>query len=674
MVSSEFSHGNPSVGHAPPLPPPPALKPLEAGQNIPSDIKTEKVEKCDKAAPPSLLPQTSSLPQQAPPPPHAHHYNPTTWSGGHVSSCPGNWAYTRYPGVHHAPPVQQQQLPSVYNPPSSTRHPSHPPYLPHPHAHPHREYLPRYGGPPERERAVREFGIKDNATSTNSCVSTGANSGNLPRDFGNPPSSQSREYGSIGPQAPGRDGPQGGREYGPGFRERDAGRDFPLPNQQHVTQSREFGPGGAGGGGCHPRDKEGRWGEFSGQMREAGGNSNSSQGNISTPGTGLPSGQLLNRDLSSSPQNSSAHPPLSTSNSVTPNKDYPSSVEVSVQQPGQGQPSQAPSTGTEAPHTAHFLRDYPPPGAPPSSVTHPGASREYPSPTGHAPNIGREFPGGALVSHPPHTHYGLQSASLAVQSRERERERESSAPAPIYPNRIHPPSLSPSSSSSAHGHPPSTSYPAPPHPPTSHGQALPPSTLTATHSRPGPYSSSSQSPTTPISPLPSPSTSQIGGFPSFPSTSAPPVNVPLPASGAVTSCLSGCRPTPYHGTLNSQAPFTSSYHGSANNSSTLASSNTNSTIPNNSSSTNSHAPLHSPQHSKIQPHLCSSAQGTAMPPTSVGADGHSDSSSCPLPPPVIKEEPVEERDETESPPPVLRSPSPEPKPVDIPIHASQSAR
>ncbi|KAG5856265.1 hypothetical protein ANANG_G00006200 [Anguilla anguilla] len=80
------------------------------------------------------------LPQPAPPP-HPHHYSPTGWSGGGGPGGPGSWGFSRYPGNHHSqqphPPVQQQQLPSVYNPPAS-RHSSHPPYLPHPH----REYLP----------------------------------------------------------------------------------------------------------------------------------------------------------------------------------------------------------------------------------------------------------------------------------------------------------------------------------------------------------------------------------------------------------------------------------------------------------------------------------------------------------------------------------------------------
>lgn len=642
---AEYPHGNPNVSHvsSSALPPPPALKPLEAGQSAPGDIKMEKVEKCDKA-PPSLLPQATSLPQQTPPPRHTHHYSPTAWSGSAVSTCPGNWGYTRYPGVHHAP-VQQQQLPSVYNPPSSTRHSSHPPYLSHPHPpHPHREYLPRYSSPAERDRATRDIAIKDGSGG-----SGGHNNANMGSDFVTPAPGQNREFG-----APGRDGPSGGREFRPGFRERDGLRDFSLQNQnqQHIAQSRDFGPGGASGtggsGGCHPRDKEGRWGEFAGQMREVVGNSNSSnvnQVNVSTSSSSLPS---------NSPQNSSA----------TPNKDFQSAVE----QVGQGhQGQQVPANGSDPSPTAHFLREYTPPetkeyppaGTQPSSAPHPGPSREFPSPTRLPSNMGRDFAGGPAL---PHPHYLVQTG-LTVQSREREREKErererdNSAPSSIYHNRNHPPSLSPSSSSSTHGHQPPASYT-----PTSHSQQpLPPSTLPPSQTRPGQYPSSNQSPPTTLSPLPSPSANQIGGFPPFSSTTAP------SASGAVTSCLSGSRQAPYHGTLNSHTPFAGAYHGNTNHSSTAATSN-----PNSNNSVNSHMQLHSPTPSKIQPHLCNPVAPPTNAPT--GAEAQAESSSCSLPQPVIKEEPIEEREETASPPSVLRSPSPEPKAIDIPIHASQSAR
>ena len=60
----EYSHGNPNATHPQPLPPPPALKPLEVGQNLSGDSKGDKLDKADKTAPPSLIPQTSPLPQQ----------------------------------------------------------------------------------------------------------------------------------------------------------------------------------------------------------------------------------------------------------------------------------------------------------------------------------------------------------------------------------------------------------------------------------------------------------------------------------------------------------------------------------------------------------------------------------------------------------------------------------
>lgn len=641
----EYSQGNISLSNSPSsaLPPPPALKPLDTRPGTPGDVKLEKVEKSDKT-PPALLPQATPLPQQTPPTRHPHHYSPSNWSGT-AAGCSGNWGYSRYPGVHHAP-VQQQQLPSVYNPPSSSRHNSHPPYLPHPHPahtqppqaqppHSHRDYMPRYSSLIDRERSPRDLGIKD-GTATSAGAATNINSGT---DFGTTVPGQNRDFGVLN-----RDGLSVGREFRPMFRERDATRDFSLPNQnqQHIAQNRDFGPGVAcapgGTSGCLPRDKEGRWGEFAGQIRETGSSNNTG----STSNTNL---------SSSSPQNSSA----------TPNKDFQASVEQVVQGPC----SQGPSSASDPSTTPQFLREYPPSGAkeyPPTgsqpSAPHPGSSREYPSPTAVPANHGREFAGGPSV---PHSHYMVQSG-LGGQSRdrdrerdrERERERESIGTSSLYSNRSHPPPLSPSSSSSGHGNSSLTSFA-----PSSHSQQ-PTSSLPANQSRPGQYPLSNQSPPTPLSPLPSPSKNQMGGMPPFSSTSAP------SASGVAASCLSGCRPAPYHSTLNSHLPFSGTYQGNNSHSNTPTTSNTN-----NNSNAPSNLQLHSPPASKIQPHLCN----TAAPPSnaSSGADGPADSSSCPQPPPVIKEEPIEEREEPDS-PTVLRSPSPDPKPIDIPIHASQSAR
>ncbi|XP_016363453.1 atrophin-1-like isoform X2 [Sinocyclocheilus anshuiensis] len=693
---AEYSHGNSNVSHGPTLPPPPALKPLEVGQNAPGgESKADKPEKGDKSVPPSLLPQTSTVPQQ-PPPPNTHHYTPTSWSGGPPSSCPGNWGYVRYPGNHHTHPSQQppvqQQLPSVYNSPSSTRHSSHPPYLSHPHPHPQKEFLPRYSTAAERERGGREFGNRDfpasnsssnaNSNSGSICGSISGGGGpnsNVGRDFGNLLPGQNREYSA---NRDGPAGPQSGREYGPGIRDRDrgAGREFPLQNQQLQAQGREFGTESSGGGGCHPRDKDSRWGDLAGQVREAGSNTyagNANHAPVGAPPSALPSATLVNRDPAGSPQNSSGHPPFSSANSIPTNQDYSSPMDANVQQTLQGQTPQVPSNTADLPPPPHYLREYPPPGSkdpypPPgstsSSVTLSGVPREFPSPPGLAPNLTREYPGGPPLPH--HPHYPGQTA-LPMQHRDREREKDNTTSA-LHSNRNHPPSLSPSSSGSGPGHPTSTSYPPPPPPPSTSSHCQPPSiaSLPGNHARQGPYSSSNQTPPTPLSPLPSPSTNPMGGFSPFPSTSAP--SVPLHASGVSTSCPSGCRPTPYHGTLSSHTPFSSSYHDNGNHGNSNASGN----APNNSNSTSTPSLLHSPQNTKVQPHLSNPSHNNtaSTPSTSVGVDGHSDSSSGPVPPPVIKEEPVEDREELESPPPVLRSPSPEPKPVDIPIHASQSAR
>lgn len=716
-MSGDFSH-NSSHSLPPPLPPPPALKPLElGGQNLPSEVKTErdKTEKADKvldkpqSTPPSLLPQTGPQPQsqaQTQPSNHPHHYSSTGWQGGATTGCQGNWVYTRYPGNHHPhqqqhqPPVQQQQLPSVYNPPSS-RHSSHPSYLPHPHPHHHREYLSRYaaggdrerGAAGERERGVRgecggrelsrEFSAPIVSSSNNG---SGVNSNNTCGGMAGANSIQNREFGghSVGQnkdfQAPGRDGPNLGperREFVPGFRERerererDPGREFPLANQ---NQSKDFGPNGIGGG--HPRDKDGgRWNEFGGQTREGTGTNNTNnsipQSNPPSSTSGLPVTPILTRDPPASPQSNPSHP----SHSSLPPQSHPHPPNSSNRDfPPPMDQTQNPSSGTD-----HFHREYPstggkeyPAGAPPSTST----NREYLSPPGVTPNMGRDYsgPGGTIHPHPPHPLY---------QSGPRDRERDSNMrETALYQNRggpNQPLSLSPSSSSSHHGHPSNATYPpTPPQPPlpppqTSHTQA-PPSGMVPSV-RPQHYQSSAQTPPTPLSPLPSPSTNQIGGFSSFPpcSTSG---TMPLPGPGVSSSCSPGCRPSPFHGTLNSHPPFSGTYHSNGNSGNNMANCNSNSSAPN---SSNTNTQSLSPQSiSKGPPPLSTSANNSNSISTSAsssslpGSEGHSDSG--PPPTPVIKEEPIEDREESESPPPMLRSPSPEPKPVDIPIHASQSAR
>lgn len=736
----EYPHPNPSAPHPPPLPPPPALKPLELAQNLQTDSKTDKMEraeKVDKTAPPSLLPQISPLPQPAPPP-HPHHYSPTGWSGGGGPGGPGSWGFSRYPGNHHSqqphPPVQQQQLPSVYNPPAS-RHSSHPPYLPHPH----REYLPRYA-PGERERGVererggvrdfagreisREFSVSISSgsgsgasLSSNSGSACGPN-GNQGREFANLSVGQSREYSGLSSQGSDRGGSgpgQGARDFASSFpsrdrdreRDREPGREFTLQNQNQ-TQTRDFGSGAGG----HPKEKEGRWGEFAGQLREAGPNSSASNnaassGNAVTPAGGLPATPLLNRDnreAPTSPPNSTpGHPPPPSlaplcQAPASSNRDYPPSMEFALQQQQQQAPMQSSqsssSSGSET-LASHYMREYPPPGAkeyppavPPSSVPLPAGPREYPSPTSTGGGLGRDYPGGSQLGLVAHPHYPGQTAPPAGRERDREREREGGSSA-LFTRAGQPPSLSPSSSS-CHPRPPSAPYPAPPPPPlpppSSLAQPLPPSNLGANHTRPGPYHSSNQTltPPTTLSPLPSPSANQMPGFSSFPATSSG--NAPVPASGTATTCVSGFRPSPYHGNLGSHAPFNASYHTNGNSLSSLTNNGStssggathNATGGNNNS--NAHARSLSPQNngsaSKIHPTLGNPGNSVSAPPPSAPhpGDGLNDSSTAPPPPPVIKEEPMEEREETDSPPPALRSPSPEPKPVDIPIHASQSAR
>lgn len=718
-MSGEFPHNSPNIAHSlpPPLPPPPALKPLElGGQNLPGEAKTER-EKLEKTEKLLDKPQSTPLLQQANPQPqsqaqtqtqpsnHPHHYSSTGWQAGSTAGCQGSWGYPRYPGNHHPhqqqhqPPVQQQQLPSVYNPPSSRHSSSHPSYLPHPHPHPHREYLSRYAGGGDRERGPtgeRERGVRGECGGRDLSREFSAPMGNSGNNIGGVSSNstcggmtgsnsiQGREFGGVGPtrdfQVPGREGVNLGpdrREFVPGFRERDrererdAGREFPLANQ---NQSRDFGPNGTGGG--HPRDKDtGRWGEFGGQTREVAGTTNTSsnpipQGNPSSSTSHLsPVAPMINRDPPASPQNNPSHP----SHSSIPSQSHPHPQNSCNRDfPPPMDQAQNPSSGPE-----HFHRDYPstggkdfPTGLPPSATT----NREYLSPTGVTTNMGREYsgPGGSLHPHPPHSLY---------QSGPRDRERDSNLrESALYQSRggpNQPPALSPSSSSSHHGHPP-TYPPVPPQPSlppgqSSHTQAPPPGI--APNVRPPLYQSSSQTPPTPLSPLPSPSTNQIGGFSSFPPGSSAGPSMSIPGSGVASSCSPGCRPSPYHGALNSHPPFGGPYHPNGNGGSNMANSNSNSSLPNNSNSNTQSLSPHNV--SKGPPPLSNSANNNniSTPASSSSlpsSDGHSD--SCPPPTPVIKEEPMEDREEAESPAPTLRSPSPEPKPVDIPIHASQSAR
>lgn len=692
ISTGEFSHHSPNIAHSlpPPLPPPPALKPLEIGaQTLPAEVKTErdKAEKADKlldkaqTTPPSLLPQTGPQPQAQPQTQsstHTHHFSTTSWQGGAATGCQGSWGYNRYPGNHnphhpqHQPPVQQQQLPSVYNPPSSRHSSSLPAYLPHPH--PHREYLPRYAGgggdkergaAGERERGIRvesggrEFPPPINNNNNNTVGGGSGGPNNIQtRDFGGLPG-QNREL-----QSSSREGPNLGpdrRDFGPGsFRDRDkdqdGGREFPLSSQGQ----RDFGPNGAGGG--HGRDKDtGRWGEFGGHGREVVGNSNTnnssiSQGNPPSSANGLPVTPLLNRDPPASPQSNSSHP----SHSPLPPHSHPHPLNSSIRE----FPALVNQAQTAPPGADHFHREYPPTGAkdfpaaaPPSAST----NREYLSSPGVNPNLGREYPapGGGQHSH-PHSH--LHSAS-------RDRERDSNIQeAALYQTRggpNQPPALSPSSSAAHHVHPSSAPYPPPqPQPPLAPPQnphpPPPPSTMTS-GVRPQHYQPSTQTPPTPHSPLSSPSTNQIGGYSSFPSGSNSAPSIPIPGAVVSSSCSPGCRPSPFHGTLTNHPPFSGAYHANGSNVSNVGVANS-----------NANAQSLSPHNVSKGPPPLNNPANNSVSNAAPSGDGRPDSG--PPPAPVIKEEPIEEREETESPPPMLRSPSPEPKVVDVPIHASQSAR
>jgi len=761
LSGGDYPHGNPNIPHPlpQPLPPPPALKPLEPGgvPNLPAEVKVEreKPEKADKPGdkapinPPSLLPQTGPQPQPQPQPtPHPHHYGSTSWQGGTATGCQGSWGYARYPGNHHPhqpqhqPPVQQQQLPSVYNPPSSRHSSSHPSYLPHPHAHPHREYLPRYaGGGGDRERGAageRERGVRGDCggreinrefaaplgnsgnnsgnnssgggggggggNSTGTCGGMGGANGIAGREFGGLSVAQNRDF-----QGSGRDGPNmgpGGRDFGPAFRDRDrdrerdrdGGKEFPPSGQnqnQNQNQNRDFGPNGAGG--PHAREKEGgRWGEFGGQTREVGGGGNNnnnnnpnnnsvSQGNPPCVPGGLPVAPMLNRDPPASPQTNPSHPPHAAlppqphSHPSNPSgRDYPPTLD---------QAQIAADRGGD-----HFHRDYPPgkdpyPAGVPGST---GPNREYLSSPGLAPNLGREYSGPERGphshAHPPHPHY-----QTGPRDRERDRDRDSNLrESALYQSRggpNQPPTLSPSSSSSSssssahHGHPPNAPYPPPPPPlpppQSSHGQPAPAGM--GPNARPPHYQPSNQTPPTPLSPLPSPSTNPLGGFAQFPPGASG-------GSAQPPACAPSCRP--FHGSLNSHQSFGGQYHPNGNAGGNMAAGN----MPPNTSNSNSQTL--SPQNASKGPPLLSNlgnnnnnniinnssiggGGGNTSGPASGSAhsaDGHADASTGQLPTTVIKEEPLEEREESVSPPLVLRSPSPEPKQVDVPIHASQSAR
>ena len=99
-ISGDFSHNSPNIPHSlpPPLPPPPALKPLElGGQNLPAEVKTErdKIEKADKlldkaqSNPPSLVPQTGPQPQSPASDPDLH--PPSSLQLHQLAGWHGNW-------------------------------------------------------------------------------------------------------------------------------------------------------------------------------------------------------------------------------------------------------------------------------------------------------------------------------------------------------------------------------------------------------------------------------------------------------------------------------------------------------------------------------------------------------------------------------------------------------
>ncbi|NXI00927.1 RERE protein, partial [Pachycephala philippinensis] len=92
-----------------------------------------------------------------------------------------------------------------------------------------------------------------------------------------------------------------------------------------------------------------------------------------------------------------------------------------------------------------------------------------------------------------------------------------------------------------------------------------------------------------------------------------------------------------------------------------------------------HPPSAHPPPLQLMPQSQPLQSSQAQPPTPISTSAASSGTvpvvtACTLPPIQIKEEVPDEAEEPESPPPPPRSPSPEPTVVDIPSHASQSAR
>ncbi|KAJ8395205.1 hypothetical protein AAFF_G00036610 [Aldrovandia affinis] len=288
----------------------------------------------------------------------------------------------------------------------------------------------------------------------------------------------------------------------------------------------------------------------------------------------------------------------------------------------------------------------PPPQASPLSLIQPGAPlhpQRLPSPPSPLqapppPQTGPQplqlppipHPLQAGPSHLPHPHaLPPQAFPLAPQS-------QAPPPPPL-------PSQAPSA-----GHPQSHT---PPSQMQSREQPLPPTPMSMPHIKPPP--------TTPIPQMPNPQSHKHPPHLSAPPFPQMPSNLPPPPALKPLSSLSTHHPPSAHPPPLQLMPLGQQLQPPPAQPPVLTQSQS---LP----ATGTHPPppvasSHSPPSSSISMPLAASVSAPCPGPSAV-------------PPVHIKEEPLDETEEPESPPPPQRSPSPEPTIVNTPSHASQSAR
>uniref|UniRef100_A0A3Q1GY22 Arginine-glutamic acid dipeptide repeats protein n=1 Tax=Acanthochromis polyacanthus TaxID=80966 RepID=A0A3Q1GY22_9TELE len=357
---------------------------------------------------------------------------------------------------------------------------------------------------------------------------------------------------------------------------------------------------------------------------------------------------------------SSAPPPPTTSAPSLPPQVSPAAASTSL--PPQPLPQASPMSLIQSGASLHPQR-LPSPHSPLTQAPPPGPPvppQSLPSPH-HGPMPPMPHPLQPGPSHMPHPH------SMTPQG------------FPVGPPQVPPPPVSGQSQQRAHTPPSQPSSQSGGQPPRE--QPLPPAPMSMPHIKPPP-----------TTPIPQMSTPQSHKHP--PHVSAPPFpqmpsNLPPPPALKPLSSLSNHHPPSAHPPPLQLMPQGQQLQPPPAQPPVLTQSQT---LPPSATSHPSgppQPPFASHPFSTVLPPAgpppSSSSSMSGLPPPSCSAPSSSISMPLPasvscagpgpaLPPVHIKEEPLDESEEPESPPPPQRSPSPEPTIVNTPSHASQSAR